>query len=213
VGACAARRGRARPALVSAISGTAVPSVPVRFAHPKIHNAECPGGCNAGQRTAAHVDPAVGETALPLGIPRRPRAAEFTAKRWTPVGNQAHRGARNRRFRSRLAPPGAAGSTLGQPLNRLQNSCSVSPASRVAFVGICEGSSHGSQRTITQRLCPQCRLPPLGKRALLAPTCVHRLWSAASTPTTPCSSRGSRKGTSVCFITTSSSRRLSCARI
>jgi len=53
-------------------------------------------------------------------------AAEFAANRGHPWGNQAHRGARNRRFRSRLALPGAAGSTLGQPLNRLQNGCSAS---------------------------------------------------------------------------------------
>jgi hypothetical protein len=41
-------------------------------------------------------------------------------------GNQEHQGARTRRFRSRRAPPGAAGSTLGHPLSRLQNGCSAS---------------------------------------------------------------------------------------
>ena len=43
--------------------------------------------------------------------------------RW---GNQEHLGARTLPLRSRLAWPGAAGSTLGRPLNRLQNGCSAS---------------------------------------------------------------------------------------
>src|SRR5690349_10918777 len=43
-------------------------------------------------------------------------------------GKQEHGGARNCRFRSRVALPGAAGSTLGQPLSRLQNGERVPPA-------------------------------------------------------------------------------------